>query len=108
MGRLPAGVAACLRRRRLLRPVFTNVIVNNITAALAAVNLSASTAGSSPTVRYVRRLANCFAMDMLACILLLLMLLSTSSMFVFNMAVVASVILNILELIMELLPNFPT
>ena len=47
-------------------------------------------------------------MDMLACILLLLMLLSTSSMFVFNMLVAAYVMLNILELIMELLPNFPT
>ena len=47
-------------------------------------------------------------MDMLACILLLLMLLSTSSMFVFNMVIVAYVMLNILELIMELLPNFPT
>ena len=82
-------------------------MVNNITAALAAVNLSASTVASSPTVRYVRRLTNYFAMDMLACILLLLMLLSKSSTFVFNMVVVVYVMLNILELIMKLLPNYP-
>ena len=56
----------------------------------------------------MRRVLNCFAMDMLAYVLLLFMLISTSSMFVFYMLVAGVVMFNILELIMELLPNFPT
>jgi hypothetical protein len=40
--------------------------------------------------------------------LLLFMLVNASSMFEFNMIVVIVVMLNILELIMELLPNYPT
>ena len=40
--------------------------------------------------------------------LLLLMLISSSSMFEFHMLVAIVVMFNILELIMELLPNFPT
>ena len=50
-----------------------------------------------------------FTMDMLAYMLLLLfMLFSTSSVFVFHMLVADVVMFNILELIMKLLPNFPT
>ena len=65
-GRLPAGAADRLHKRRLLRPVFTNIIINNITAALGTVNLSASTATSSANVRYVLRIPNnVFTMDML-------------------------------------------
>ena len=108
MGRLPAGAADRLRMRRLFRPVITNVIVNNITADLAAVNLSASTAASSTTVRYVRRNSNGFTMDLLAFMLILFMLISTSSMFVFHMLVAVLVMFNILKLIMKLLPNYPT
>ena len=40
--------------------------------------------------------------------MLLFMLIRSSSMFEFHMLVAAYVMLNILELIMELLPNFPT
>ena len=67
-------------------------------------------ATSFANVRYVRRIPNSvFTMDLLAYVLLLLfMLISTSSLFVFHMLVVVVVMLNILELIMELLPNFPT
>ena len=50
-----------------------------------------------------------FTMDLLAYMLLLLfMLINTSSMFVFHMLVAAVVMFNILELIMKLLPNYPT
>ena len=41
-------------------------------------------------------------------VMLLFMLISSSSMFEFHMLVVIVVMFNILELIMELLPNFPT
>ena len=47
-------------------------------------------------------------MDMLTYMLLLFMLLSTSSVFVFHMLVAGIVMFNILELIMTLLPNFST
>ena len=40
--------------------------------------------------------------------MLLFMLISSSSMFEFHMLVAIVVMFNILELIMELLPNFPT
>ena len=70
---------------------------------LAAVNLSAD-------VRYVRRIPNyMFIMDVLSYMLLLLfMLFDASSELLFNMLVAAVVMSNILELIMNLLPNFPT
>ena len=41
-------------------------------------------------------------------LLLLFMLISTSSMLEFHMIVVAVVMLNILELTMEIMPNYPT
>src|SRR3954467_713437 len=106
MGRLPAGAADRLRRRHLHRTVIANVIVNNITADLFAVNLSASSA----TVRYVRRISNyMFTMGVLSYMLLLLfMLFDASSELLFNMLVAAVVMSNILELIMNLLPNYPT
>src|SRR3954466_10995242 len=99
-GRLPAGAADRLRRRCLHRAV----IVNNITADISAVNLSASSAA----VRYVRRILNyMFTMDVLPYMLLLLfMLFDASSELLFNMLVAAVVMSNILELIMNLLPNF--
>ena len=99
-----------LRRRRLLRPVITNVIVNNLAADLAAVNLSASTVASSANDRYVRRIPNyMFTMDLLAYMLLLLLIMfNTSSVLVFHMLVATVVMSNILELIMKLLPNYPT
>ena len=40
--------------------------------------------------------------------LLLFMLINASSMFEFHMLVVTVVMLNILELIMEIVPNYPT
>ena len=49
-----------------------------------------------------------FPVYMFCDMLLLFMFISTSSMFVFHMLVVAVVMFNILELIMELLPNYPT
>ena len=40
--------------------------------------------------------------------MLLFMLISSSSMFEFHMLVAIVVMFNMLELILELLPNFPT
>ena len=97
-GRSPDPRAARLQRR-LLRAA---------TVAAQAAAVAAPTTTSSTTVRYVRRVLNCFAMDRLAYVLLLFMLISTSSMFVFNMLVVAVVMFNILELIMEIMPINPT
>ena len=47
-------------------------------------------------------------MDVLLFALLLFMLINASSMFEFHMLVVAVVMFNILELIMEIMPNYPT
>ena len=47
-------------------------------------------------------------MDVVLFTLLLFMLINASSMFEFHMLVVTVVILNILELIMEIVPNYPT
>ncbi|KAM0927751.1 hypothetical protein ACQ4PT_002662 [Festuca glaucescens] len=47
-------------------------------------------------------------MDVVPFALLLFMLINASSMFEFNMLVVDVVMLNILELIMEIVPNYPT
>ncbi len=46
-------------------------------------------------------------MDVVLFALLLFMLINASSMFEFHMLVVAVVMLNILELIMEIVPNYP-
>ena len=47
-------------------------------------------------------------MDALPFALLLLMLINASSMFEFHMLVVAAIMFYILELIMEIVPNYPT
>ena len=47
-------------------------------------------------------------MDVVLFAMLLFMLITTSSMFEFHMLVVTIVMLNILELIMEIVPNYPT
>ena len=47
-------------------------------------------------------------MNVVLSALLLFMLITASSMFEFHMLVVTVVMLNILELIMEIVPNFPT
>ena len=47
-------------------------------------------------------------MDVVLFAMLLFMLITTSSMFEFHMLVVTVVMLNILELIMEIVPNYPT
>ena len=47
-------------------------------------------------------------MDALLFALLLLMLINASSMFEFHMLVVAAIMFYILELIMEIVPNYPT
>ena len=47
-------------------------------------------------------------MDALPFVLLLLMLINASSMFEFHMLVVAVIMFYIQELIMEIVPNYPT
>jgi hypothetical protein len=47
-------------------------------------------------------------MDALPFALLLLMLINASSMFEFHMLVVDAILFYILELIMEIVPNYPT
>ena len=47
-------------------------------------------------------------MDVVPFALLLFMLITASSMFEFHMLVVTFVMLYILELIMEIVPNYPT
>ena len=51
---------------------------------------------------------NMFTAYMFSVSMLLFMLVNTSSMFEINMLVAIVVMLNILELIMELLPNYST
>ena len=97
MARLPsrqAGPRAYHLLCRLLRSPFTNI---------------ATTAASNPIDQYVHRdLIYWFAMAVLAYVLLLLMLIYSSSMFEVHMLVAVVVIFNILELLMEIVPNFPT
>jgi hypothetical protein len=47
-------------------------------------------------------------MDVVLFALLLFMLITASSMYEFHMLVLTVVMLNILELIMKILPNYPT
>ena len=69
-------------------------------------------ATSSTTDRYVLCDPICwfnmFSVHMFSVCMLLSMLVTTSSMFEINMLVAIVVMLNILELIMELLPNYST
>jgi hypothetical protein len=105
MGRLPSKSGGAVYRRlhrRLLRPVFSNVVINNVTA----MTISASE-------RYMRCTAVCmfiiFCEYMFRCYLFpFILLFSTSSMFQLHVIVAGIVMLNILELIMEIVPNYPT
>ena len=101
--RLPgrsAGPKARRLQRRLLRPVIANVVVNNIGTATA-------TTTSSTTDRYLLRDPICW-LNMFSASMLLIMLVNTFSMFEINMLVAIVVMLNILKLIIELLPNYST
>jgi hypothetical protein len=106
MGRLPSksgGVAYRRLHRRMLRPVFSNVVINNITA----------TTTTSANERYVRSTAVClfimFYEYMFCCYLFLFILLfNASSMFELYVVVAGIVMFNILELTMEIVPNYPT
>ena len=73
-------------QRRLLRPV-----------------TAARTATSSTSDQYVA-----ICSDIMSIAMLLFMLISSSSMFELHMLVAIVVMFNMLELILELLPNFPT
>jgi hypothetical protein len=105
MGRLPSksgGAAYHRLHRRLLRPVYSNVVINNVTAA-----------STSASERYVRSTAVClfimFCEYMFSCYLFpFILLFSTSSMFKLHVVVVGIVMFNIMELIMEIVPNSPT
>ena len=106
--RLPGrsvGPKARRLQRRLLRPVISNFIVNNIGTASA-------TATCSTTDRYVLRdPISWFNMSnghMFSVSMLMFMLVSTSSLFEISMLVAIVVMFNILELIMKLLPNYST
>jgi hypothetical protein len=105
MGHLPSksgGLAYRRLHRRLLRPVFSNVVINKFTAT----TISASE-------RYMRctivSLFIIFCEYMFRCYLFpFILLFSTSSMFELHVVVSVVVMLNILELIMEIVPNYPT
>jgi hypothetical protein len=104
-GRLPSksGGAAYHRLHcRLLRPVFSNLDINNFTAAT-----------TSASERYVQcapvSLFIMFCVYMFSCYLFpFILLFSTSSMFELHVVVAVIVMFNILELIMEIVPNSPT
>jgi hypothetical protein len=105
MGRLPSksGGAAYRRlHRRLHRPVFSNVVINNVTATTTSAN-----------ERYVRSTA--VYLFIMFCeymfryyLFSFILLFSISSMFELYVVIAAVVILNILKLIMEIVPNYPT
>jgi hypothetical protein len=103
-GRLPSksGGAAYRRlHRRLLRPVFSNVVINKITTTTTSAN-----------ERYVWstavRLFIMFCEYMFSCYLFpFILLFSTSSMFELHVVVAGIVMFNIMELIMEIMPNYP-
>jgi hypothetical protein len=105
MGHLPSksGGAAYRRlHRRLLRPVFSNIVINNIIATI-----------TSASERYVRctavRLFIIFCEYMFSCCLFsFILLFSTSSMFELYVIVAGIVMFNIMELIMKIVPNYPT
>jgi small-conductance mechanosensitive channel len=104
-GRLPSksdGAAYRRLHRRLLRPVFSNVVINNVTATTTSAN-----------ERYVRSTVVClfimFCEYMFSCYLFLFILLfSISSIFELHVVVASVVMFNILKLIMEIVPNYPT
>jgi hypothetical protein len=94
------GVAYRRLHRRLLRSVFSNVVINNITAMTTSAN-----------EQYVRstavRLFIMFCEYIFSCYLFLFILLfSTSIMFELHVVVAGFVMFNILELIMKIVPNY--
>jgi hypothetical protein len=104
-GHLPSksgGAAYHRLHRRLLRPFFSNVVINNVTAAT-----------TSASKRYVRRAhVWLFIMSceyMFSCYLFpFILLFITSSMFELHVVVAGIVMFNILKLIMKIMPNYPT
>jgi hypothetical protein len=104
-GRLPSKSGGAAYRRIhhcLLRSVFSNVIIYNVT-----------TATSSTNERYVQRVLLFFLFSMFYeymfsyCLFSFSMLFNTSSMFELHMVVATVVIFNILKLIIEIVPNYP-
>jgi hypothetical protein len=88
--------------RRLLRSVFSNVVINNVTVAT-----------TSASERYVRRapvwLFIMFCEYIFSCCLFLFILLfSIFSIFELYMVVAGIVIFNIIKLIIKIMPNYPT
>jgi hypothetical protein len=94
MGRLPSksgGEAYRRLHRRLFRPVFSNVVINNITATT-----------TSASERYVRSTAVClfimFREYMFCCYLFpFILLFNASSMFEIHVVVAGIVMFNILD-----------
>jgi hypothetical protein len=105
MGRLPSKLGGAAYRRlhhRLLRPIFSNIVINNVTATTTSIN-----------ERYMRstivRLFIMFYEYMFSCYLFsFILLFSTSSMFELHVVVAGFVMFNILELIIEIVPNYLT
>jgi hypothetical protein len=104
MGRLPSksgGAAYCHFHCRPLRPVCSNIVINNFKVATASTN-----------ERYVRcaivSLFIMFSEYMFRCCLFLFnMLFSIFSMFELHVVVTTVVVFNILELIMKIVLNYP-
>jgi hypothetical protein len=87
MGRLPSKSGGAAYRRlhhRLLRPVFSNIVINNVTATTTSAKRTVHAVYCCLYVHHILRVH----------VLLLL--------------IFGIVMLNILELIMEIVPNFPT
>jgi hypothetical protein len=102
MGHLPSksgGAAYHRLYHRLFRPVFSNVVDTAVTTFASE--------------RYVRRapvwLFIIFCEYMFSYYLFpFILMFSTSSMFELHVVVVGIVMFNILELIMKIMPNYPT
>jgi hypothetical protein len=104
-GRLPSksgGTAYRRLHRRLLRPVFSNVVINNVTAV--------TTSASEWYVRHAPIwLFIMFCEYMFSCCLFpFILLFSTSTMFELHVVIAGINMFNIMELIMEIVPNYPT
>jgi hypothetical protein len=105
MGRLPSksGGATYHRLHRcLLRLVFSNVVINNITAA--------TTSASEWYVRHASVWLFIMSCEYIFSYYLFpfILLFSKFSMFELHVVVAGIVIFNILEFIMEIVPNYPT
>jgi hypothetical protein len=103
-GRLPSKTGGAAYRHihhRLLRPVFSNVVINNVIDVTSSAN-----------ERYVHcaivYLFIMFCEYMFSYFLFsFIMLFNTSSMFELHVIVAIVVMFNILKLIMEIMPNSP-